>query len=62
MTRRYEYATNMGMLYRLTRAKFAAYCAASLVDWVDIGDYGEMIGPVRNVTDWQEADFKDHAK
>ena len=57
--RRFIYATNMGVLYRLTPTKWAAFKAASLKEWADIDAYGELLGSVHNVTDWEAADFKD---
>lgn len=58
--RRFVYATNMGLLYRLTPTKWAAFKAASLKDeWADIDQYGDLLGTAHNVTDWTATDFQD---
>jgi len=57
--RRSIYVTNMGLLYRLTPKQWAAFKTASGSDWTDIDPYGELLGTVHNVTDWEPRDFRD---
>lgn len=56
--RQFIYATNMGVLYRLTPKQWKSFKAASLKEWTNIDEYGELLGPVHNVTDWEVADFQ----
>jgi hypothetical protein len=56
--RRFIYATPWGMLYRFTLKQWQAYLSAGEQDPdVRIGRYADLIGSVKNVTDWEPEHF-----